>query len=371
MSGPIRFKKVLMPANPNLDKFGSYWLLSRFPARFGLDKRHVVQFFTLGTLPGGKTWKDFPDTVFLDCAGSPFDGHGKNKDVSGTRLVARMNGLQLGDQRHHNIIYAIDRQDKTHRKHGDCLGSIVVAAHRVGKQFTEIRDWVFEALDQISAYEQGLSPADFNSKNAHPWMDLRLRSIVKIFPQEKRNKWYSLGTKVLHEVKKMREFAGRELQEIPIEVVPTYQNGGFATLAVCETKNPFLGATALRCCDVVVNRLEIDSVTKITMIAVGNKSDLNLQNVAATLRFEEIKKTGNPENHRPLICEGRSHDGDCWFVQEMTDPEKKYTRIFNGTEQHPCVVPTTLTTREIVETVKKSLLVRPMRDKELQKESKD
>jgi hypothetical protein len=336
---------VVTPYHPNLDKLFAVRLLEKFSDL--LSRKFGWEVFCVGGFPDDKTWRDYPNKCFIDCAGSPYDGHGDNATKSATLLVAENLGI-TGNPAVSMLVEKVHEQDKVGRKFKDELASVVVTAYRVGKSLSDVRDWTNQAIDAIIVWESDNPMAKrgaTNPKTLHPWRSMLLHCIAGVMEQENDKEWLSWGKNVLDEAEVLREKAREEISGLKVREIQTW--AGPKKLLIFQTENPFSGNEAEKIVDLVVCKNKSGGYL---MISASGNSGLHLQAVAYQFRLAEAQKRGiKPSGW--LSGEGTHPDLLMWHVHEKSN----FSRIYNGTEHHCAVEPTLLTGKEILNAIKKGL----------------
>lgn len=357
--------QVTVPDNPNLDKLAMLWMTDRMFSlvnqTLGLVSDYKIGFFTTGSLPDGTTWRDFPQVLFYDCAGSPLDGHGENREKSGFQLLAEELGLS-NERRFKRLIYQVTYQDKNGRdKVRGHIASVVAGASRVGRPYEEIRNWVFDALDAIADWEEfeapRIQPKGRNGQcvEPHPWFDMSIQSIRSVMNDEIGDTWFNWGKSVLREIQTLMTKAKTEFDNSTHRVIATWK--GSKCLSVFHSTNPYLAGCALKNGHVVISQLET-AVSTTMQIIVPKGSGLHLQQVVAKLRKAEAKSRGIEidTSWEVLGCQGKHPEVPNIHVLE----NDLFQVILVGSEQHPFVKQLLLSLEDIVEIVAEGLKPLPL-----------
>jgi hypothetical protein len=359
MRNTKKIHSIVAPANPNLDKLVMMWILLRFGTgtTLELDPEYVVTEFTTGEAPKNKTADGLEEKgfLFLDCGDGRFDGHGKDRRTSGTYLLAEeLELLQKPTVKY--MIKKVNDRDISGGQLMNEIGAVLTHAYRIGRTAEEIREWTFSALDVIFERNKNTFEKDGNVKaNAHH--SFLIPSVAKIFSnKEKGQAWSEWGVAVIDEFKALQAEGKRIAKEHMIQSHVYGLDDCKLKIATCRScgNSTVLGNLHFLGADVVFSRFTAKGTENTThCISVGKEAKrrgINLFKVASNLRFAEAKKlgvflTGN------WSCEGTHPQITAWHVHEGIGG----ARIYNGTEQHPTVVPTRITRGEILDCIEYGL----------------
>jgi hypothetical protein len=133
--------KIVTHFRPHADELIALMFLKNFPegeAQFPGIRNAKIEFLSTGKLPEGKTYRDFPDTVFLGVGGGPFDEHetdGQERsegEVCAT-LVAKALGIENKPELK-GILDIVKDEDLNGAKEKDSLSVMIKFLHSCFKE---------------------------------------------------------------------------------------------------------------------------------------------------------------------------------------------------------------------------------------------
>lgn len=215
--------KIITHNRPHADELVALMLLRKFPEgeeKFPGVSSADVEFLGSGKIPDGKTYLDFPDTIFLGVGGGPFDEHAtvdkerESGEVCAT-LVARYLGIDNRSELQ-GILNIIKEEDLAPAKDKDALSIAIKFLHSCFKD---------------------------DYKKICRWAEIAYMAHVKLFVERGENRLFTVEEtrKILEEL----QSSDLEFWTGAIEDARKYQNDQYQ-LALTEfehaTKERFVGS---------------------------------------------------------------------------------------------------------------------------------
>lgn len=345
--------KIVTHKRPHADELVARMLLRRFESgreKFPGIETATTSYMTTGELQDGKTWTDFPDTVFLGCGGGPFDEHGtsrktREKDESCVTLVAKYLGLE-NDRGLEKILYYIKKEDLSGSKVKHELPSVIKLLHACHHDDEAIARWTEDAYYAIYKDEVGKDGSDKKT-----WQPLTLTSTYEILKSQdyKDLAWWKkfADDAIAYQQHKFNE-AGREFEtnahtsRIP---GPRYRTINFAWV---ESNNEEINKYARsKGADVVV---QFQGQGK-CFITTNQRAGIDLSYAFVLLRMAEQHYRGEIKirDEGILSKEGFVDGVPCWYLFH-----NKHMG-FNGSLTATDVEPSKIPREKIIECIKEGV----------------
>ena len=349
-----RITKIVTHKRPHADELVARMLLRRFKEgreKFPGIETATTSYMTTGELQDGKTWTDFPDTVFLGCGGGPFDEHATSKKEreegeSCVTLVAKYLGLE-NDPGLTKILYFIKREDLGGSKVKHELPSVIKLLHACHKDQDEaIAKWTEDAYYAI--YEDEKVKEVSNPKT---WQPLTLTSTYEVLKSQRYKDlewWKKFADDAIRFQQERFDEAAREFGErAEVSRIPR-ASGKMLNFAWIESDNEEINKYARsRGADVF---LQFQGQGR-CFITTNQRADIDLSYAFVLLRMAEQHYRGGIKikDEAVLGKEGFVDGVPCWYLFHTKHMG------FNGSLTATDVEPSKIPRNKIIECIKEGV----------------
>lgn len=358
---------IVTHKRPHADELVARMLLRRFKAgelKFPGILSASTSYMTTGELTDGKTWQDFPDTVFLGCGGGPFDEHATTKkerdeNESCVTLVAKYLELE-GEKGLEKILYYIKKEDLGGSKVKHELPSVIKLLHaKYGSDDEGIARWTEDAYFAIYQDENAKWEAIKNDSDAEEkwdalkkqWQPLTILSTYDVLASQNYHDlswWKKFADDAIRHQQEQFDAAGREFEENAIASREVGPNGKMINFAVVESDNEEINKYARsKGADIVV---QFQGGGR-CFITTNQRAGIDLTYAFVLLRMAEQHYRGGItiKDEETLSKEGFVDGVPCWYLF--------HTRHmgFNGSLTATDVEPSKIPREKVVECIKEGI----------------
>ncbi len=346
--------KIVTHKRPHADELVARMLLRRFPQgdeKFPGIKSAVTSYMTTGELTDGKTWTDFPDTVFLGCGGGPFDEHATSKkereeNESCVTLVAKYLGLE-NNRGLQKILYYIKKEDLGGSKVKHELPSVIKLLHAYHKDDDEaIAKWTEDAYYAIYEDEKGKGES-----NPKTWQPLTLTSTYEVLKSQgykDLNWWKKFADDAIAYQQRRFDEAGEEFEQNALAERIPGPRGRTINFAAIESDNEEINKYARsKGADLVV---QFQGGGR-CFITTNQRAGINLSYAFVLLRMAEQHYRGEIKikDEEILSKEGFVDGVPCWYLFHTKHMG------FNGSLTATDVEPSKIPREKIIELIKEGV----------------
>lgn len=357
-------KHIVTHKRPHADELVARMLLRRFDVgekMFPGVSSASTGYMTTGELPDGKTWQDFPDTVFLGCAGSPFDEHatsskGRDEGESCVTLVAKYLGLQ-NERGLEKILFYVKQEDLKGSKVKLEIPSIIKLIHsKYDGQDEDIALWTemayFAVYEEENARWQGLNGDErLWIEERKEWQPITLDSVRALLIKQSNPKalwWYQFALDAIkYQEQRFREAELEFANKAKLERVRRL-DGRNLNFVVIESDNEEMNKCARsKGADVVLQFQDKGRC----LIATNQKASVDLSYAFILLRMAEQHYRGGVTitDEGELSKEGFVLGVPCWYLFHT----KKMG--FNGSLTATDVEPSKIPREKIIDCVREGI----------------
>ncbi len=346
--------KIVTHKRPHADELVARMLLRRFPEgeeKFPGVSNASTSYMTTGELQDGKTYSDFPDTVFLGCGGGPFDEHATTKkerdeNESCVTLVAKYLGLE-NDKGLEKILYFIKKEDLGGSKVKHELPSVIKLLHaKYTDDFEAIAKWTEDAY--FAVYQDEISKGGSAKKE---WQPITLTSAYETLASQSYTDlawWKKFADDAIRHQQEKFDEAGREFEEEAIATREPGPKGRMINFAVIESDNEEINKYARsKGADVVV---QFQGGGR-CFITTNQRAGIDLSYAFVLIRMAEQHYRGGItiKDEAVLGKEGFVDGVPCWYLFHTKHMG------FNGSLTATDVEPSKIPREKIVECIKQGI----------------
>ncbi len=350
--------KIVTHKRPHADELVARMLLRRFPVgeeKFPGITTATTSYMTTGELTDGKTWQDFPDTVFLGCGGGPFDEHATSKkereeNESCVTLVAKYLGLE-SDKGLEKILYYIKKEDLGGSKVKHELPSVIKLLHACHKDEEAIAKWTEDAYYAVYKDEGRRGEEEKGGSDKKGWQPLTLTSTYEVLKSqgyEDLNWWKKFADDAILYQQKRFDEAGEDFETNAHASRIPGPKGRTVNFAWIESDNEEVNKYARsKGADVVV---QFQGGGR-CFITTNQRAGINLSYAFVLLRMAEQHYRGGItiKDEEILSKEGFVDGVPCWYLFHTKHMG------FNGSLTATDVEPSKIPREKIVELIKEGV----------------
>lgn len=334
--------RIVTHFRPHADELIAIILFKNFPEgeeKFEGVSNAKIEFLSTGKLPEGKTYKDFPDTIFLGVGGGPFDEHETElKERSEGEVCATLVAKALGLENRSELQAILDivkKEDLDGAKEKDSLSVMIKFLHSCFKDdYETIYKWaemaymahigreVERAFTLESARELLKEHRDFS------WWEDTIQKALKYQDEEYKKALKEFDEKAIKE-----KILGYDQKPIQFSFI--------------ESDNEEMGKAArTRMSQLIVQRNSRGNV----FIFTYRKRNLDLTSVAILLRLAEQHFSGEIKVKDTEILSQTGNIADIpWYLFYTRDS------IFNGSLTTKDVLPTKIPKEKLISIIKEGI----------------
>lgn len=324
--------KIIPHKRPHADELVARMILRKFPEgenKFPGVKSATTEFMSTGELPEGKTFLDFPESIFLGCGGGPFDEHATSKkdrveDECCATLVSKYLGLE-SNKGLEKILYFIKAEDLGGSKVKKELPMVIKFLHSCyPNEFEKISEWTEDAyyaiyLDEVERWNGIKNEIDASflwEKEKKKWQRPTLDNVLLLLKKQNYKKidwWVKFSEEAFEYQKKRFEEAGKEFSERgSIQRLKTHSSKDLI-IAIVESDNEEMGKyTRSKGADVVI---QFQNGGR-TFVTTRSQAHIDLSYSFVLLRMAEQHYRGGIKikDEKELSKEGFVDGVPCWYL---------------------------------------------------------
>lgn len=339
--------QFLVPHNrPHLDEWWAILAIKRWckkqaeqiwPGSSTAD----LDFLRTGMLPGGTTWRDFPDKLFIGCAkGSPLDEHWSNLATETPECAATLAAKLLGVSdrvEFQNPLRHILNVDQGGTRNCRLVSAVLNLLYSMRNTPTieGVMDWVDDACsvdlnDQVK--RNGKDMGQLTIDRAHEMMKEQGGE-----RSERADRWLDLAHQAMSERQRRFEAAKPVVQAVePVSFDSVF--GQVSMISVRDDNDQLVSAAfSLNKADVVICHRNNKSLAGTVQILTKAGRNICLSKVAALIRHTEMgmRNEPKPEDELDLYDVDVVPSEGRWHLMDTKGPHKRM--LFNGSPSHPDV----------------------------------
>jgi hypothetical protein len=379
----VKITSIVTHGNPHADELVSEFLLRSFKAGEkkypGVSTAKRENMHTC-IFPAQKTFKDFPERLFLGCGLSPLDEHSLPEGEACLECTATLVAKDLGlfcKRGLQKILRDVLIEDRYGLQDPREIAFVIKLLHRaLPDKGEKVYEWAMTIYNAIYQQQAALwekcreeakllyptSPYRRKKKQNESWeiicsqddwiKPVTLESgyqILRAVSPEKADEWIALGKFAFSERNRRRDEGRSEfLKKAFIEEI--FVPGGKAKMATIITDNDQVRGIALQ--QGIALLIKQDSNGNVQIFCAPN-SNLDLREVAHLCRYREQEVRGRVAVTDPKILTsiGMIPQVPFWHLMDTARSDKKDT-LLNGSLTASMVEPTALSLQEIGTLVK-------------------
>ncbi len=335
--------KIVTHFRPHADELIALMFLKNFPegeVQFPGIKNAKIEFLSTGRLGEGKTYKDFPDRIFLGVGGGPFDEHetdGQERsegEVCAT-LVAKALGLENMPELQ-PILQIVKDEDLSGAKEKDSLSVMIKFLHSCFKDdYETIYKWSEMAYMAHIGLDSIIRP-------------FTLESARMLLKEHKDFLWWNeVIEKALTYQDEEYQKALKEFDEKALKESIVAYDGKQVAFSFVESDNEEMGKAARsRMSQLIVQRNSRGNV----FIFTYRKRNLDLTSVVVLLRLAEQHFSGEIKVKDTETLSQTGNVADIpWYLFYTKDS------IFNGSLTTKDVPPTKIPKEKLISIIKEGI----------------
>jgi len=337
-------KRIVTHYRPHADELIALIFLKNFPEgeeKFPGVKTASIEFLSTGKLPLNKTYKDFPDSIFLGVGSGPFDEHETSSqerakgEVCAT-LVAKALGIE-GKPELQGILNVVRNEDLNVATEKDALSIMIKFLHSC---FKDDADLIYKWAE--IAYLAHIRLA-LESGAAEPFTLGATKQILKS-QNHPESKWFeeTINKAILHQHAEFQKAQSEFDQNSTVWRVKAYDEKP-VSIAFIKSDNEEMGKAARsRGLEMIIQKNSRGNV----FIFTNRKRGLNLSSVIALLRLAEQHFAGNMQvSDTNTLCSVGMIADIPWYLF--------YTRdmIFNGSLTTKDIPPTQIPEEKMIQII--------------------
>lgn len=340
--------KIVTHFRPHADELVALMFLKNFPEgeeKFPGVKNAKVEFLTTGKLPNGKTYQDFPETIFLGVGGGPFDEHEtEGQDRAEGEVCASLVANYLGIEKKpelQGVLKIVKQEDLDGAIAVDSLSVIVKFLHSCFKEDYElIYRWSeIGHMAHIQNAQVGGSERKFTYSET--------KKILQELQSVEYDWWVTTAETALAYQKEQYQKALKEFDQKAIKRQVTCYDGAPVNISYIESDNEEMGKAARsRMSQLIVQKSSRGNVFMFT----SWKRHLDLTSIIVLLRLAEQHFEGAVKvtDTKTLSQIGMITDIP-WYLFHARD------MIFNGSLTTKDVPPTKIPSNKLLAIVEEGI----------------
>lgn len=340
--------RIVTHFRPHADELIALMFLKNFTEgeeKFPGVQKAKIEFLTTGKLPEGKTYKDFPDTIFLGVGGGPFDEHESESqersegEVCAT-LVAKALGIESKPELQ-GILKVVRDEDLSGAKEKDSLSVMIKFLHSCFKDdYEKIYKW---SETSYMAHIRNFTKIGENKL-------FTLEETKKILKEENFSgvdEWISIIDTAQKYQNDEYQKALKEFDEKAIKEVVTAYDGKPVSFSFIESDNEEMSKAARsRMSQLIVQKNSRGNV----FIFTYRKRNLDLSSVIVLLRLAEQHFAGEVKiKDTKTLSQIGIIENIPWYLFYTKDS------IYNGSLTTKDIPPTKIPNNKLISIIKEGI----------------
>jgi hypothetical protein len=363
---------IVTHGSPHADEIAAEWMLRRFDKGEqkypGIKNAARMQMHSC-VFPQGKTYKDYPERLFIGCGFSPFDEHSLGEGLGDLECTATLVAKHLNiyhDSALQKILHDVLVEDRYGMQDPREIAYVIKLLHRTAPESDpnnthtdKVVKWAMTAFDAIYLWQQEMRKGCANKaewktiRSGQEWQKpVTLESakglVEKAFPG-KADEWHRVGKQAFDLRNKRREQAIKDFSRHALIQEIYLPQGRRGKLAFIKTESDQMRVAAKQAnVSILIQRNSQGNVQ-----IFCTEPDLDLREVAHLCRYREQERRGKlvVTDPKKLESVGMLEEVPYWHLMDTASSDNKDT-LLNGSITASMVDPTILADDEIIKLVK-------------------